>query len=201
LNGSWPTPPPDDSPRLARPLFLLSPAHAGGRRAALLLNPGATFPLARQLQDGTAPLGELFSFVSGLYFRGKMAYVTRFGVPERVSVITPHRGLLYTTTQISAAQFREFGAVPIDPRDDRYRSALVASVRDLPAGPVVLLGSLATPKYLGILTELLPGRLYYPEVFLGIGDMSRGSIMLHAARTGEELTYRPVSALPSRLRA
>ena len=54
--------------------FLLSPAHCGGERARLLFDPRARFDLARRLHAGPEPtLGEIFSFLSGLYFRGKLA--------------------------------------------------------------------------------------------------------------------------------
>ena len=55
-------------------IFLLSPANLGGIRAGYVLNPGAGFDLASRLRRDGLPLGELFSFISGLYFRGKVAY-------------------------------------------------------------------------------------------------------------------------------
>ncbi|HEX3275476.1 MAG TPA: hypothetical protein VHR43_11515, partial [Gemmatimonadales bacterium] len=55
-------------------VFLLSPAHLGGRRAELLLGGRGRFALAAKLREGEAvPIGEAFSFLSGLYFRGKLA--------------------------------------------------------------------------------------------------------------------------------
>ena len=40
-----------------------------------LLNPAAEFPLALQLRSVEgATIGEVFSFLSGLYFRGKLTY-------------------------------------------------------------------------------------------------------------------------------
>ena len=64
-------------------IFLLSPAHCGGKRAELLLGGGGRFALARQLQqDETIPLDEAFTFLSGLYFRGKLAYARRFAWPS-----------------------------------------------------------------------------------------------------------------------
>ncbi len=53
-------------------IFLLSPAHCGGKRAAVLLNQRAGFPLAQRLRSAGITLGEAFSFLSGLYFRGKL---------------------------------------------------------------------------------------------------------------------------------
>src|SRR5207253_9073079 len=62
-------------------VFLLSPANCNGKRAQLTLREAADFDLARRLRAEGAPLGELFSFVSGLYFRGKLAYALRFAQP------------------------------------------------------------------------------------------------------------------------
>ena len=62
-----------------RQIFLLSPASCGGKRAALLFNDRAEFDIARRVREGTgAPLGEVFSFLSGLYFRGKITYARAF---------------------------------------------------------------------------------------------------------------------------
>ena len=69
---------PREQPRI----FLLSPANCGGPRARLMTSPNAAFELARQLQSRQgAALGDVFSFVSGLYFRGKLAYARRFARP------------------------------------------------------------------------------------------------------------------------
>src|SRR4051812_32737252 len=82
-------------------IFLLSPANLGGQRGAMLLNPSAQFPLARELRSSQgAEVGELFSFVSSLYFRGKLAYARAFGrAPvgqEAVYVISAGGGLCRT---------------------------------------------------------------------------------------------------------
>jgi hypothetical protein len=60
-------------------VFLLSPAYCGGRRAAILLNPQSKAAIVAKLRGGALTLGEAFSFMSGLYFRGKLAYATEFG--------------------------------------------------------------------------------------------------------------------------
>jgi hypothetical protein len=55
-------------------IFLLSPARTDGKRASMAMNPTAKFELARQLRsDVGASIGDVFSFLSGLYFRGKLA--------------------------------------------------------------------------------------------------------------------------------
>jgi hypothetical protein len=60
-------------------VFLLSPAYAGGERARMILSERAKFDLARRLRSRErATLGEVFAFLSGLYFRGKLAYANAF---------------------------------------------------------------------------------------------------------------------------
>ena len=99
-------------------IFLLSPANCGGIRAKQALSPRAQFALAAALRsaDG-APLGELFSFVSGLYFRGKLTYARRFAQPpdpsntivaDGVYVITPNAGLRSPDTRVTHAAVRAF---------------------------------------------------------------------------------------------
>jgi hypothetical protein len=58
---------------------------------------------------------------------------------------------------------------------------------------VVLLGSIATPKYVDPLLEILDERLLFPADFVGRGDMSRGGLMLRAVEQERELAYLPVS--------
>src|SRR5271154_7519083 len=62
-------------------IFLLSPANSDGIRARMLSSPNAQFDLAQRLRNSSVPLGEVFSFISGLYFRGKLAYAERFKDP------------------------------------------------------------------------------------------------------------------------
>jgi hypothetical protein len=182
-------------------IFLLSPAHCGGRRATFLLRESAASPLARPLRADGAALGEVFAFLSGLYFRGKLAYAERFGrAPEGVGgvhVITPTRGLKPPGTRITAACLEEFAAVDVQSGEARYRDPLAHDAGLLartigPAAEVVLLGSIATNKYTDVLLEAFGPRLHFPADFVGRGDMSRGALMLHAVRIGSELAYRPV---------
>ena len=79
--------------------------------------------------------------------------------------------------------------------DERYRTPLERDVEALAAalpehGRVVLLGSVATGKYVELLARLLGARLHYPPAFIGRGDMSRGGLLLRHAREGTELEYR-----------
>jgi hypothetical protein len=172
-------------------IFLLSPARASGQRMGLLLRPAAGFALARDFQRAGAPLGELFQFASGLYFRGKLTYAQAFGTGL---VIAPGRGLLPPDTHVTPAELREMGEVPVDLADDRYRLPLERDVRALARADaeVVLLGSIATGKYADVLLEALGDRLLFPREFVGRGDMSRGGLLLRAARAGVELEYEPL---------
>ncbi|HEY2800548.1 MAG TPA: hypothetical protein VGI85_08140 [Chthoniobacterales bacterium] len=181
--------------------FLLSPAYAGGRRAQMLLSERADFALARRLRDREAvSLGEVFTFLSGLYFRGKLAYANVFAQPDvsRVLVITPTRGLVAAATLVSLGDLREFAEVDIEENDPRYRKPLARDLRRLvrqltPECEVVLLGSIATGKYVGVLLELLAERVLFPADFVGRGDMSRGGLLLRCAVDRVELNYIPVS--------
>jgi hypothetical protein len=179
-------------------LFLLSPADLGGKRAALLLREDARSDLARALHAGTLTLADAFTFTSSLYFRGKRAYARAFAQPppgvEGAWVITTDRGLVPLETPVGPAMLREMAAGTIDPADSRYRGPLVASAARLRehAGPgceAVLLGSLATDKYLDPLLEVWGGALSVPEAFIGRGDMSRGGLMLRAVEERRELAY------------
>ena len=179
-------------------IFLLSPAHCGGKRAAILLNERATFPLAQRLRSAGVTLGEAFSFLSGLYFRGKLTYADRFARPPAgsagVQIITTDRGLVAADAAVNAGDLRAFGAVDIRPDHPRYRTPLQRDVSQLNADvEVVLLGSVATGKYVDVLLEGIGERLLFPTDFVGRGDMSRGALLLRAARDGKELSYEPVA--------
>jgi hypothetical protein len=82
----------------------------------------------------------------------------------------------------------------VDLTDKRYTQPLRRDARRLArelseSDRVILLGSVATPKYLEPLGEVLGAHLHYPREFVGLGDMSRGSLMLKCAAEGRELTY------------
>ena len=180
-------------------IFLLSPAHCGGKRAGYLLDERARFPLAQRIREEGITLGEAFSFLSGLYFRGKLAYATRFAQPAGleggVQVITANRGLLPAATRIGVADLRAFGGVDIHQDDPRYRAPLERDLERLSADApeIVLLGSIATARYVDVLTEALGERLLFPAEFVGRGDMSRGALLLRASREGRELDYISVA--------
>jgi hypothetical protein len=175
--------------------FLLSPAHAGGARAGLLLRKEAAFPLAVRLRSGGVPIGELYAFMSGLYFRGKLAYASAFArPPESVRVIVPGRGLLSPATPVTLAELEAIGRVPVDLAHPGYRDALARASHQLADAlpgdaQVVLLGSIATDKYLSVLTAAFTDRLRFPAEFVGRGDMSRGGLMLRQVTEQREFDY------------
>ncbi len=182
-------------------IFLLSPADCSGRRARLLQSPEADHDLARRLRGpGGAELGEIFSFVSSLYFRGKLAYARAFARPPRdragVHVITPCDGLSKPESAVRLEDLRRYAGVPVDPDEERYRQPLLRDLRALAPGweraEVVLLGSIASRKYVELLTSVLGARLLFPPDFVGRGDMSRGGLLLRCAREGRELRYVPL---------
>jgi hypothetical protein len=183
-------------------LFLLSPASANGVRALQLASPRASFATAHRLRSPEGlPIGEAFSFLSALYFRGKMTYARRFaaaGWPEPASgpilVIAPGFGLVAPDWPLTAARLRKLARTPVDPARRAYSGPLLRDARELHArlpasSVVVLLGSIATGKYLDLLAPIFGERLLVPRAFVGAGDMRRGSLLLRAARLGEELEY------------
>ncbi len=188
-------------------IFILSPANAGGPRGRMVLSERAQFDLAVRLRgvEGVA-IGEVFAFISGLYFKGKLAYALEFARPPEPGapltgsgalVITPTAGLRPVETAITMEALRAFGQVDIAANDPRYRNPLIASARRLAEEigeecEVVLLGSIASAKYVDVLIDVFGDRLLFPIEFVGRGDMSRGGLLLRCVRAGEELTYVPV---------
>ena len=187
----------------AHRIFLLSPAYAGGERARMILRERAQFPLARRLRAKTGvPIGDVFTFLSGLYFRGKIAYANAFARPARgtsgVLVITPTRGLIDARTRIRLGDLREFAEVDIHEDDPRYRMPIERDARQLATklpvqSEVILLGSIATGKYVDVLLANFREQLRFPADFVGRGDMSRGGLMLRCAADRQELSYIPVA--------
>jgi hypothetical protein len=183
-------------------VFVLSPARSDGRRAQFLLNPAGKSELAARLREPTgAPLGDVFSFLSGLYFRGKLTYARRFA-PSGVSwpstlIITADRGLVPPDTIVRREDLERFSDIDISSGDDRYLAPVRRDVERLAASipesvDVVLLGSIATGKYVDPLLSAFGTRLLFPVDFVGRGDMSRGGLLLRSAREGRELEYVPV---------
>jgi hypothetical protein len=179
-------------------VFVLSPANCNGVRAQWLLRKNSRSDLAQRLRRPGVPLGEVFSFLSALYFRGKLAYAQVFSRPPSdcpgILIITPTAGLLPHDTLIQLPNLRRFAAVPIQIKNQVYCSSLRRTAKKLASrmGPdceVVLLGSLATRKYIEILSPIFGSRLIFPAEFIGRGDMSRGGLLLRYVRENRELHY------------
>jgi hypothetical protein len=186
-------------------IFLLSPANLAGIRAGYVTSEKSKLELARRLREKGIPIGELFSFISGLYFRGKLAYAQAFAAaPPGLAgsfVITTSSGLLPTETIIDLQRMHEFAASDIHVDQHQYRVPLdrdcgVLAEKMGDRCSVVLLGSIATPKYAEPLLKVFGERLLFPAEFVGRGDMSRGGLMLRAVQEGRELAYVPVLNAP-----
>ncbi|MEX2177655.1 MAG: hypothetical protein WD801_03025 [Gemmatimonadaceae bacterium] len=185
-------------------VFLLSPARCDGRRATTLLSTRAEFPLAVQLnQREGAPLGDVFAFLSGLYFRGKLAYAQAFATAntaaQPVRIITTNRGLLSPEHRVRPPDLEAFASVDLSAgwgaaafTEPLLRDATGLAREIESSASVVLLGSIATDKYVGPLTSIFGERLLFPRDFVGRGDMSRGGLMLRCVNEGRELEYVPV---------
>ena len=191
-----------------RRIFLLSPASCAGERAQLLFNDRARFELARRIRTRRGvPLGEVFSFLSGLFFRGKLRYAREFAMSggglrslsrHGALIITTDRGLVSVDRRVTIDDLRAMACGDIDARDERYRAELSRDAAKLareldPPDQVILLGSIATGKYADILVEALGERLQFPQEFVGRGDMSRGGLMLRCADEGRSLTHVPLA--------
>jgi hypothetical protein len=183
-------------------IFLLSPARCSTERARALTAQRGASELAQQLhsQDG-APLGELFAFLSSLYFRGKLAYARAFARPARetagVFVIAPGEGLTLESEHISADRMRAYAEVEVHHENAAFaapllRDALALAARAGDDARFVLLGSIASAKYVAPLQQAFGERLLFPTDFVGRGDMSRGGLLLRATADQRELEYSPV---------
>jgi len=196
------TPVPHDLQLSERRIFLLSPANASGIRGKRLLSGRTQFDLALRLRTTGAPIGEIFSFMSSLYFRGKLAYAQRFANPPAglagILVITSSRGLLAPEEIVTLEELRAMSRARIDHNDPEYRVPLERDARLLSERSgndtqVVLLGSIATQKYVAPLLEIFGKRLVFPCDFIGRGDMSRGGLLLRCSRDSTQLKYAAVA--------
>ena len=184
-------------------IFLLSPARLDGERARLLFHPATMFPLARALHSGEgATIGEVFSFLSGLYFRGKLAYAETFARPPKklesgIFIITTNRGLLTPSTRVSLDDLASLAETEIDHSSEQFRIPLQRDAQSVAhslgqRGEAVLLGSIASAKYTDVLLSIFDEQLLFPEEFVGRGDMSRGGLLLRCVDANLELAYTPV---------
>lgn len=187
-------------------LFLLSPASVTGLRAKMVTSPRAKFDLAVQYRsEGGVPVGDAFAFMSSLYFRGKIAYARRFAVPspriggDGIFIITSGYGLVPPDWRLNEERMKRMKKIDVDVSTRNYTKPLKEHAELLKRAledddEVVLLGSIATGKYVDVLRPILGPYLRFPKVFAGLGDMARGGLMLRAARAGKELEYTTLDA-------
>jgi hypothetical protein len=194
-------------------LFLLSPARVDGLRAKQLTSPRATFAAAQAYRTTEGvEVADAFAFMSALYFRGKIAYARQFAVPSPliggngIFVITSGYGLVPPEWRLNEERMKKMRRIDIDADTRSYtkplreHAQLIASALDQEGdSEVVLLGSVATGKYVDVLLPILGNRLRFPSAFAGLGDMARGGLMLRAARAGKELQYVTLDANRKRL--
>lgn len=145
----------------------------------------------------------MFSFVSGSYFRGKSSYAEAFGrappgLPSAL-VMTAGGGLCPLDEPITLERLRDWSKVAVREDNPHFTAPLLRHAAELlqargDATRFVLLGSLATEKYVAPLSEIFGERLLFPIEFVGRGDMSRGSLLLSAVREGRELAYASVAS-------
>ncbi len=176
-------------------VFLISPARCSGERAEMLMR-SRTSAMGKQLRTRGAALGDVFAWLSALYFRGKLMYARAFASPPGALpgalVMAPGVGLRDPDTTISDADLRAMGSIDVESEtfiESLRRDALLADRAYGADAQVVLLGSIATGKYVDTLLATFGRRLVFPEAFVGRGDMSRGGMLLRAARSGDELSY------------
>lgn len=181
-------------------VFLLSPANVSGTRARQMLSPRAmsAAALAYRSPDGVK-IADAFTFMSALYFRGKHAYARAFSVEHpRIGhtafVIAPGYGLVPLDWRLDKERMKKLARTKVDIRSRAYTSSLRKSCQELALqldddDIVVLLGSVASGKYVDVLHPIFGDRLRFPGIFAGMGDMQRGSVMLKAAAAGRELEY------------
>lgn len=182
-------------------LFLVSPANLSGLRAQQLASPRAKFDAAvRYRSPEGVPVADAFAFMSSLYFRGKIAYARHFAdPPDGVLIITSGYGLVPPDWRLNEERMKRMKKIDIDVSARSYAKPLREHARQLASmlsaeAQVVLLGSVATGKYVDILKPILGPWLRFPRVFAGLGDMARGGLMLRAVRADRELEYTTLDA-------
>ena len=182
-------------------IFLLSPANLGGLRAKQLASPRARFDAAvRYRSPDGVPIADAFAFMSALYFRGKIAYARHFAdPPDGVLIITSGYGLVPPDWALNEERMRRMKKIDVDVSARSYTKPLREHAQQLASmlseeAQVILLGSVATGKYVDVLKPILGPWLRFPRVFAGLGDMARGGLMLRAVRADKELEYTTLDA-------
>lgn len=185
---------------MASNVFLLSPANLNGLRAKQLMSPRAKFDAARMYQSPEGvPIALAFAFMSALYFRGKITYALHFAEQSDVRVIAPGFGLVPPDWRITEERMKTLKKTEVDLSKRSYRKPFERDAKALAREidddtNVILLGSVATGKYVDVLLPAFGDRLMFPGIFAGLGDMSRGGLLLRAVRADRELEYVPLSA-------
>ena len=186
---------------MAHKVFLLSPANLSGLRAKQLASPRAKFASAvRYRSPEGVPIADAFAFMSALYFRGKIAYARHFAdPPDGVLIITSGYGLVPPDWPLNEERMKRMKKIDVDVASRSYTKPLRDHAKQLasmlqPDDQVVLLGSVATGKYVDVLKPILGPWLRFPKLFAGLGDMARGGLMLRAVRANKELEYTTLDA-------
>lgn len=188
-----------------RRIFLLSPANLNGLRAKQLMSPRARFQAATMYRsEEGVPIALAFAFMSALYFRGKITYALHFAEADDVRVIAPGFGLVHPDWRITEGRMKTLKKTEVDLSKRNYRKPFERDARALaeeiePDTKIVLLGSVATGKYVDVLLPVFGERLLFPGIFAGLGDMSRGGLLLRAVRANQELDYVPLSSPRSKV--
>ena len=168
----------------------------------MILGDSVRTALTQRIRETGAPLGEIFSFISGLYFRGKLTYARAYANPPSgaggIFIITASGGLISPDRVFTLRELREVVAGMVHENHAPYREPLERDARSVSTRighdcEAVLLGSVATQKYVEPLLGIFRERLLFPEEFVGRGDMSRGGMLLRCAREARELRYVPVA--------
>ncbi|HYC89563.1 MAG TPA: hypothetical protein VEO54_10170 [Thermoanaerobaculia bacterium] len=182
-------------------IFLVSPANLSGLRAKQLASPRAKFQTALRYQSPEGvPIADAFAFMSALYFRGKIAYARHFAdPPDGVLIITSGYGLVPPDWPLNEERLKRMKKIDVDVASRSYTKPLRDHAKQLasmlqPDAQVVLLGSVATGKYVDVLKPILGPWLRFPKLFAGLGDMARGGLMLRAVRANHELEYTTLDA-------
>jgi hypothetical protein len=160
-------------------VFLLSPASPASVRAEQLTSPRARFGAALRFRsEEGVPIEEAFSFMSSLYFRGKITYARHFALPPPelgdtgIFVIAPGFGLVPPSWCITGERMKKLRKTPVDLKNRSYCEPLRQHARQL-----------------------------FPRDFAGAGDMKRGGMLLRAAREDREMEYVTLDAPRRRVRA
>ncbi|HYH07759.1 MAG TPA: hypothetical protein VEK11_11950 [Thermoanaerobaculia bacterium] len=182
-------------------IFLISPANLNGLRAKQLASPRAKFDAAVKFRSAEGvPIADAFAFMSALYFRGKIAYARHFAdPPEGVLIITSGYGLVPPDWALTEERMKRMQRIDVDVSARSYTKPLREHAQQLASmlsrdAQVILLGSVATGKYVDVLRPILDPWLRFPKVFAGLGDMARGGLMLRAVRADKELEYTTLDA-------